>query len=55
MSFDIWLSSHASQFDLHAKHRIEDAYNPTAFMDRNGYDQRIEKLQKQLNQKLGNK
>lgn len=48
LSFDIWLSSHASQFDLHRKHKPGGSYNPTAFMDRNGYDAAISDLEKQF-------
>lgn len=46
LKFDIWLSSHASQFDLHAKHRPGDGYHPEVFMDRAGYDAKIADLQK---------
>lgn len=46
-SFDLWLSSHASQFGLHTKHKPGDKYNPAAFRDRKGYDAQIRNLQKQ--------
>jgi len=46
LQFDIWLSSHASQFDLQKKHKPGDGYHPEAFFDRPGYDLRINKLQK---------
>ncbi|RBQ02546.1 PEDO-1 family subclass B3 metallo-beta-lactamase [Pedobacter miscanthi] len=45
LSFDIWLSSHASQFNLHEKHKPGDAYNPAAFMDRKGYDETLKNLE----------
>jgi metallo-beta-lactamase class B len=45
--FDIWLSSHASQFGLHDKHGPGDGYHPEVFMDREGYDAAIDDLQKQ--------
>lgn len=51
-TFDIWLSSHASQFDLHAKHKPGDAYNPKAFIDRKGYDETLADLQKAYDKKL---
>ena len=38
LKFHIWLSSHASQFDLHGKHKEGQAYNPDAFRDQQGYD-----------------
>ncbi|WP_293312477.1 subclass B3 metallo-beta-lactamase [Pedobacter sp. UBA5917] len=45
LSFDIWLSSHASQFNLHEKHKPGDAYNPAAFFDRKGYDETLKELE----------
>jgi len=45
LKFDLWLSSHASQFGLHAKHKPGDAYNPQAFSDRDGYDKSIRDLE----------
>jgi metallo-beta-lactamase class B len=44
LKFDIWLAAHASQFDLHKKHKAGDKYNPAAFMDRPGYDKLLNKL-----------
>lgn len=52
LSFDIWLASHASQFDLHTKHKAGDAYNPAAFADRAGYDENLKELQKDYDEKL---
>ena len=52
LSFDIWLASHASQFNLHVKHHPGDAYNPTAFIDREGYDTELRDLQKQFDEKM---
>lgn len=46
LTFDIWLSSHASQFNLHEKHKPGDSYNPAAFTDRKGYDQSLNDLSK---------
>ncbi len=31
LRFDIWLASHASQFNLHSKHQPGDKYNPASF------------------------
>ena len=45
LSFDLWLSSHASQFGLHIKHKPGDAYHPEAFADRKGYDQSVSDLE----------
>lgn len=55
LTFDIWLSSHASQFNLHTKHQPGDAYNPAAFIDRKGYDATLSDLQNEYNKKLANR
>ena len=52
ISFDLWLASHASQFEMHTKHKPGDAYNPAAFIDRAGYDAALSALQKQYDKKL---
>jgi metallo-beta-lactamase class B len=52
LSFDIWLASHASQFNLHGKHQPGDSYNPRAFIDKSGYDTAIDDLQKEYNEHL---
>lgn len=52
ISFDIWVASHASQFDLHTKHKPGDPYNPSAFIDQQGYDAALSDLQKQYEKKL---
>jgi metallo-beta-lactamase class B len=46
LKFDIWVASHASQFNLHKKHIPGDPYNPEAFADRKGYDQALENVYK---------
>jgi metallo-beta-lactamase class B len=51
LTFDLWLSSHASQFKMHSKHKPGDAYNPDAFADRAGYDAVLEGIQKQYDAK----
>lgn len=52
ISFDIWLASHASQFNLHDKHKPGDAYNPAAFIDQPGYDAELKDLQKEYDDKM---
>ncbi len=52
IKFDIWLASHASQFDMHTKHKSGDAYNPAAFIDQVGYNDAIQDLQKKFDEKL---
>jgi metallo-beta-lactamase class B len=54
LRFDIWLSSHASQFGLQEKHKPGDPYHPEAFIDRQGYDAALNDLQKAYLKKLGN-
>ena len=55
LSFDIWLASHASQFELHKKHKPGDKYNPKAFMDKKGYDAALNDLQLQFSNKIKEK
>ncbi len=55
ISFDIWLASHASQFELHTKHKPSDAYNPNAFIDQAGYDAAMGDLQKDYKEKIQQK
>lgn len=43
--FDIWLASHASQFNLHQHHKPGDAYNPMAFSNRAEFDEAVKGLQ----------
>ncbi len=50
--FDIWLASHASQFDLQGKHKPGAAYNPAAFIDREGYDAAIKQWQDVYDEKM---
>lgn len=52
LSFDIWLSSHASQFNLHSKHKPGNRYNPAAFIDKKGYEAAIYNLKKQFLKKV---
>lgn len=55
LTFDLWLSSHASQFGLHEKHKPGDAYNPSVFIDKKGYDKAISDLQQQYLKKMSGK
>lgn len=51
LTFDIWLSSHSSQFGLHRKNKPGGVYNPAAFMDKIGYDKAIKDLEIQFSKK----
>ena len=53
--FDLWLSSHASQFNMHDKHKPGDAYKPAAFFDQAGYDASLSELKKKYDLKIGQK
>jgi len=53
LKFDIWLSSHASQFELHTKRKPGDGYHPEIFMDRAGYDATLDDLEKDYLKNIG--
>lgn len=56
VQFDIWLASHASQFNMEKKHKPGDAYNPAAFMnDRKGYDAELDDLYQAYQKRRNNK
>jgi metallo-beta-lactamase class B len=55
ITFDIWLASHASQFGLHTKHQPGEAYNPSAFVDKAGYEASLNDLQKDFDEKIKKK
>lgn len=52
LQFDIWVASHAGQFDLHEKNKPGDAYNPAAFKDRESYNDELDALQHAYEEKL---
>ncbi len=52
IQFDIWLCPHTSQFNLHEKHKPGDAYNPSAFIDQEGYNDELNDLQKAYDEKI---
>lgn len=45
LDFDVWVASHASQFDLHEKRKPGDAYNPKLFMDKENYFKYMKELE----------
>lgn len=45
LGFDVWVASHASQFDLHKKRKEGDAYNPKLFMDKENYFKALKDLE----------
>ncbi len=52
LQFDIFLASHASQFDLHKKHQPGAPYNPAAFIDPQGFYAKLDTLEKAYLKKL---
>jgi len=52
LKFDLWVASHASQFNLHTKHLPGDPYNPSAFNDRKGYDKLLDQLHQDYDEHL---
>ena len=52
MPIDVWLASHASQFDLHAKYKPGDAYDPDRFVDPQGFKAAVERLEKAYREQL---
>ncbi len=55
LKFDLWVSSHASQFNLHQKHKPGDAYNPEKFRDDKGYQATLAELKREYDKKLRQK
>jgi len=41
LKFDVWVSSHASHFNMHDKIKPSDKYNPERFIDEQGYRAKI--------------
>ena len=52
LDFDVWVASHASQFDLHEKRKSGDAYNPKLFMDKENYIKQLKELETGYLEKL---
>lgn len=43
---DVWLASHAAQFEMHKKYKPGDAYNADRFVDPKGFLASVERLEK---------
>nr|WP_314494181.1 subclass B3 metallo-beta-lactamase [uncultured Chryseobacterium sp.] len=52
LDFDLWVSSHASQFDLHKKRKAGDPYNPKIFMDKVNFFKKLTDLEKDYLEKV---
>jgi metallo-beta-lactamase class B len=49
---DIWVASHAGQFNLHEKYKPGDSYDPKRFVDPQGYQAKIRSYEKLFNAQL---
>ncbi|MBC7937902.1 MAG: subclass B3 metallo-beta-lactamase [Rhizobacter sp.] len=52
IDFDLWVASHASQFELHKKHQPGDPYNPGIFNDKKAYIEYLNEFQKAYDDKI---
>lgn len=52
LQFDLWVASHASQFNMHDKRKPSDGYNPEAFIDRPGYEASINTIKREYDKRL---
>ncbi|HEY0744321.1 MAG TPA: subclass B3 metallo-beta-lactamase [Chryseosolibacter sp.] len=52
LNFDVWVASHASQFNLHDKRKPGAAYNPSAFNDRPGYEASINSIKREYDKRM---
>src|ERR1051326_1868237 len=52
LKIDVWLASHAAQFDLHKKYQPGDAYNPDRFVDPQGFQAAVARLEKAYRDQL---
>jgi len=46
MKIDVWLASHAAQFEMHRKYQPGDAYDPDRFVDPQGFQAAVARLEK---------
>ncbi|HZM45165.1 MAG TPA: subclass B3 metallo-beta-lactamase [Burkholderiales bacterium] len=50
---DIWVASHAAQFNLHQKYKPGDPYDPNRFVDPDGYQAKLQFYEKLVRANLG--
>jgi metallo-beta-lactamase class B len=55
IKFDLWVSSHASQFGLHEKRKEGDSYHPEVFCDLKGYREAVQELQEAYDKRVKEK
>ena len=49
---DVWLASHAAQFNMHKKYQPGDPYNPDRFVDPQGFQTSVAQLEKLYREQL---
>jgi len=52
VSFDLWVASHASQFNMHNKRKPGQPYSPQVFSDRQGYDRELDNMARAYHRKF---
>jgi metallo-beta-lactamase class B len=52
LQIDLWFAAHASQFDLHKKYRKNEVYDPNIFRDPKGYQDLIESITTEYQEKI---
>lgn len=52
LQFDLWFAAHASQFDLHKKYHKNKVYDPNVFRDPKGYQDLIESITTEYQEKI---
>ena len=52
LQFDLWVSSHASQFGLHEKRKEGDPYNPEIFGNLKAYDEAVKGYQEAYDKRV---
>ena len=52
LQFDLWVSSHAGQFNMHNKRKPADPYRPEVFEDRAGYEATVNSLRLEYNRRV---
>ncbi len=55
LDFDLWVASHAGQFDLHKLRQPNDPYNPAIFGNKKKYFEYLNDLEKDYQEKLKEK
>jgi len=52
MQIDVWLASHASQFNMHEKYKPGDPFDPDRFVDPQGFKASVAQLEKTYQEQL---